>query len=285
MSTLAEAIRKERERTSQHLADWREFVMQTVDAIVRDKIAQLEQELRGKTGQAIEQAIEQATRDVISDFKKRINKNEKTVTDFLIHSQTQFSTELARVRDVIADSKKRTDEDEKAVTNFLVYSQTQLSTELARVRAVKIGPKGNRGDPGPRGEPGKEGSPDTPKEITSKLNTLTEAVEMSVIKGLKAQFATMVRMVRERVERKPSRGMGEPQHETFSISAGTTSVTTAYPIAASGNAIFKAAYQGQELDKDVHFTIASNRQVITFATGVQAQFQDGTTFSVTYLRG
>jgi hypothetical protein len=80
-------------------------------------------------------------------------------------------------------------------------------------------------------------------------------------------------------------GIGNIQHETFSISAGTSSVTTAHPIGGSGNAIFKASYENASLDKDVHYTISTNRRVINFVSGLQAQFVNNTTFSITYMRG
>lgn len=44
--------------------------------------------------------------------------------------------------------------------------------------------KGKKGEPGTPGIPGKDGSPDSPEQIAEKVNTLTEAVEAKVIKGL-----------------------------------------------------------------------------------------------------
>ena len=149
------------------------------------------------------------------------------------------------------------------------------------------GPKGERGEQGRPGEPGKPGSPDTADEIAAKVNTLHEAIDQSVIRGLPKAIEEMKRAIRRKEGGGSGGGggMGEPQHETFAIGVGTTSVRTASPIAAGGNAIFKAAYQGQELDKDVHFVVGPDRRTITFAAGVQGQIQDSTTFSVTYLRG
>ena len=52
-----------------------------------------------------------------------------------------------------------------------------------------VGPRGPRGIPGLDGigKDGKNGSPDTPEQVAEKLNTLTEAVDVSVIKGALTQ--------------------------------------------------------------------------------------------------
>lgn len=46
------------------------------------------------------------------------------------------------------------------------------------------GKDGEPGPQGPKGEPGRDGSPDTPLEAARKLNTLRDAIEPTVIKGL-----------------------------------------------------------------------------------------------------
>ena len=73
----------------------------------------------------------------------------------------------------------------------------------------KQGPKGKDGEPGRDGKDGKDGvgvpgpsgkdgSPDKPQEIADKLNTLTEKVEMSVIKGLLIYLQNLNKIVREK---------------------------------------------------------------------------------------
>ena len=61
------------------------------------------------------------------------------------------------------------------------------------------GEKGDQGEPGIPGAPGKDGSPDTPQEIATKLNTLTKAVDGSVIRG----WDDLVMNVRETLARVP----------------------------------------------------------------------------------
>lgn len=153
------------------------------------------------------------------------------------------------------------------------------------------GPQGRDGRPGRDGTPGadgKDGSPDTPHQIAAKLNELADAVNPSVIRGLPKALQDLSRQIRDTRASKAQSGgggMGAVQHETFPISAGTTSVRTTSPIAGRGNAIFKAAYQGQELDLGVHFTVGSDARTITFDAATTAQFTNSTTFSVTYVRG
>ena len=145
---------------------------------------------------------------------------------------------------------------------------------------VKV--KGKKGD---KGEKGEQGSPDTVKEIASKLNTEDGIIKMDVISGLNQKLESIGAAARQRNKKgggKSGGGMGNPEHETFSISAATTSVTTEFKIAAGGNAIFKAAYEGQELHKGVHFTVSG--KIITFAAEVQAQLENDTNFDVTYIR-
>src|SRR3989344_6657081 len=121
----------------------------------------------------------------------------------------------------------------------------------------------------PKPEDGKDGSPDTPEEIAGKINTLEEIIEQKTIKGLSVFLKNLQRAIREKVV--GGGGVGNPQHETFAISASTTAVTLNFAIAAGGHAIFKAAYQGQELHKDVHFTVGTNLRTGRFPSLAQIE--------------
>lgn len=137
--------------------------------------------------------------------------------------------------------------------------------------------------------PGKDGSPDLPDEVVAKVNKASVKIRQGQVEGLSEDLMRMATNIRERAGKagggKGGGGMGNPQHETFAITAATTSVTTAFPIAAQGNAIFKSAYQGMALDKDMHYTVGANRKTLTFDAGVAAQFESNTIFSITYIRG
>ena len=170
-----------------------------------------------------------------------------------------------------------------------------------------IGERGLQGERGPQGEHGRDGQAGkdgkTPQkgidyfkadEVTaiegkasqtaiSKLKELEEWLDISAIKGLKEQLQTIRQSARGKT--KGGGSMGNTQHEIFSISAGTTAITVAFSIAGGGNAIFKAAYQGQILDKDAHYTVGSDFRTLTFVAAVRTQFINNTVFSITYIRG
>jgi len=118
-----------------------------------------------------------------------------------------------------------------------------------------------------------------PKDIEKKIEKLSNKVD-KVLEGIEKAAEKK----RKTVPGGKAGGMGDPQHETFNITTATTAITTAYPIAARGNAIMKCAYQGQILHKDTHFTVGNDYQTITFVAGVQAQFENGTVAEITYIR-
>lgn len=243
-------------------------------------------------------AGERVAKEEIGDFKALFTEK---VTAVLTQIEKTWTDTDTAISEACTEFARETRE-------FLEKYQGELdSAEVAFLEKISTlrGPKGEPGKPGrdgrdgksTQGKDGRDGSPDTPGDIVKKLESLTgvQRLDKSAIKGLEEQFREIMKELREaRKQMKKEQGgggsgggggLGNVQHEVFSISAGTTGVTTAFPIAGGGNAIFKAAYEGQELDKDVHFTIGGNRKDITFDSGVQAQFQNGTKFSVTYIRG
>ena len=138
--------------------------------------------------------------------------------------------------------------------------------------------------------------PDTPTAsaiadvVLKKVNK--RKVEMEDVEGLLNKLHVLRRNIAELRGRKQSAsggqgggGMGNPQHEEFSINSGTTTITTAFPIAAQGTAIFPFDYQGQVLRLNNHYTVGPNRKTITFDAAVQAQLVNGTTVGITYIRG
>lgn len=129
---------------------------------------------------------------------------------------------------------------------------------------------------------GADGSPDEPEQIADKLNTLEEKVDIGVIKGLKNYFDNINKKIQEAKSSKGG-GMGNPQHESFTLTEGQTSVTTGFNIAAQGRAIFKAAMNGSESHYGEHFTVSG--KTISFPVDIQAQIKTGYIFDITYIRG
>lgn len=145
----------------------------------------------------------------------------------------------------------------------------------------KIGKSGKDGKDGKPGKDGKNGSPDKPKEIAVKLNTLNEAVDRTVIRGLEKTLENIFRSIKNIARQKGGGarggGMGNWEHEVFSTSSATTMVTLAKDVAAGGSAIL-VRYQGQLLAHGVQYTILG--RVITFTFTLQ----DSTFVEVTYVR-
>lgn len=118
--------------------------------------------------------------------------------------------------------------------------------------------KGKQGEPG---APGKDGSPDEPKDIAAKLNTLEGAVDQKVIKGLPKTLESLQQAIRERGGGKSGGGIGNIQHESKSVSEATTQITTNFPIAGGGFAVW-AYYQGALIMRGEHYTVNADRKTL-----------------------
>lgn len=131
----------------------------------------------------------------------------------------------------------------------------------------------------PKPENGKDGSPDKGEDIVKKINTLPitpeTQIDASHIKNLPKAG---------KVKKKGGGGMGDVIHETFDISAGTTSIVLANEVAANGNAIMTFTYQNARLEMTNHYTVGGDRKTITFNSDVQAQFTNDTVCAITYIR-
>lgn len=163
----------------------------------------------------------------------------------------------------IENGKDGKDADEKKITQEVIK----------KIRLPKDGRDGERG------KDGKDGSPDKPLVVAAKLNTLTEAVDPKVIKGYQKTLERIYTSIREKKSSPGGGGMGNVQHQEFSTSSATTSITTSRKIAGGGNALW-AYYNGQQLMKGTHFNVGSDQKTITFLIALQ----DSTKVSVTYIR-
>jgi len=145
------------------------------------------------------------------------------------------------------------------------------------------GKDGRDGLPGRNGENGKDGAETFTDEMREKLKSFPIFSEVKRLITETAQ--TLTRREAARGGGKGGGGMGNPQHESFSISSATTSVTTKFPIAANGTAIFPFTYQGQVLILNVHYTVGTDKKTLTFVPAVQAQLNNNSTVAITYVRG
>lgn len=142
----------------------------------------------------------------------------------------------------------------------------------------KVGKTGLPGLQGEKGETGERGSPDTPEDIAKKLNTLTEAIDQSAIKGLSKLVETLRQSIREK-KGGGGGGVGNVEHQRFELNSGTTTVTTQFPIAGGGFAI-QAYYNGQFYIRGIAYTVGSDRRTLT----LQFTPGDNTVLDVVYNR-
>lgn len=145
-----------------------------------------------------------------------------------------------------------------------------------------LGRNGLDGKNGKDGVDGKEGSPDTPVQIKEKLSSLKgeDRLDKSAIKGLDEVLGSVNRALREKTIVPSGGGLGNIQHESKSVSSGTTSISTNYPIGGGGYAIW-AYYQGQFIVRGTHYTVAGNRKTLTLTFTPL----DNETIDLVYIRG
>lgn len=126
------------------------------------------------------------------------------------------------------------------------------------------GMDGQEGLPGPQGgvgPAGKDGSPDTGDEIAKKLNTTTESVDFTVIRGLKNWMGNLQRSIKDiHGGGKAGGGMGNWIHESINVDQNTTFVRTSTAIAADGFAVF-AFYQGGMIARGSAYTVSGRQQL------------------------
>ncbi len=123
------------------------------------------------------------------------------------------------------------------------------------------------------------------ENLLDMANGKMTSINKNVIRGIDDMFNELSSRISRVKAGIPGGGMGDPQHQVFNISAGTTTVTTTHSIAAGGNAVMNFVYDNANLERTNHYTVGSDNKTITFNTDVQAQFENNTTASITYIRG
>jgi len=216
--------------------------------------------------------------------------------------------EASRARELIMQEMVRTLKDVKEEVR-------QKSIKIIKTEVKKV--KGDKGDPGkdadeekiiktvlskiPPPKKGKDADekkivkkvmslmvipdpevtePETPEETANKLNTLTEAVDKKVIKGLDEMFNVLSqRISRLKSTKKGSGGgMGNIVTQAFSGDGSATSFTLNSRPAGNGTALI-LLYQGQFLEIGTHFTISGRTITTLFTSDVN------TTVFAWYVRG
>jgi len=126
---------------------------------------------------------------------------------------------------------------------------------------------GVNGKDGIDGKDGKDGSPDTPKQIKEKLESLEgdERLDKKAIKGLDEEVSRLDK----RIDEKPSGiggGVKQLMAAPFSFSGDGATTQFYLPTEPLGKGWFLFAhYQGQWLQKDIHFAL--NRKIFDTSAG------------------
>jgi len=258
---LAEIIARHKEQSKPDFQLWKDYLLTIAADVVKSKIEEMEADIREEIEAKIEETIEEAE----TEYRGKMKIGEESISQFLTNAQSRFAEALTRVNAV-----KRGPPGEKG-------------------DSIQ-GPPGPQGDPGndgqdsivpgPKGDqgaPGKDGSLDKPKDIAKKLNTLEEAVEISVIRGLEKRFENAFRAIREKGGGARGGGMGNVVPESFSINSATTTITLANNVASNGRAIW-FNFQGQQQAYGVHFTVSGRIITLLFTP------TDGTFADIIYIR-
>lgn len=243
-----------------------------MELFVAQQLYSVLEELVRATHEESADKIQVLTRDLadrLSDYCLQMKANLKTQTETAI-DKVVASGEKAQINTTEVVQEIRTKAD--AQIQQLLRSFEKAVAKIAAEIETKVGPQGLPGRPG---VDGKDGSPDTPEEVVSKVNK-AGGVKISAVDGLDERLK---QAKKEGGGGKSGGGMGNPQHETKSVSSGTTSVTTTYTIAAGGRALW-IYYQGQFLVYGTHYTV-SGKIISLIATPLV----DGTFLDITYIRG
>jgi len=259
--------------------DIRNDAIKLIDKAVTERFSALEDQIKtlidNKETKSDQDLIEQTTLKLLKNVKG--DKGDSIKGD---DGHTPTDKELLNLIKplipVVKDGKTPTSEEILALIKPLIPQVKDGATPTREELLSLIMPL----IPEPiQGEQGKDGKEIEPEEISKKLNTLEEKVEMKVIKGLKAYLKKLETNIFYKGSGKSGGGgMGQPQHETFAVDSTTTSITTSYEIAADGRAIFGLRYQGQTLHWGEHYTVSGKTITILETLG------DNTNLDITYIR-
>lgn len=221
--------------------------------------------------------LESLIKDAEKEMKEMISKKKQELDDYQTKLENQFKKE---VESLLGSDKVSLYKGEQGEMGFPGRNGKD-GKDGKPGKDGRSGKNGLHGRDGVNGKDGKDGSPDRPQEIATKLNTLTEAVERKVIKGLDTYLRNLERSIKDKGGRasKQGGGMGNVMHKNFSTSSATTTVTTNNKVAAGGNAHW-VYYNGQLLFKDTHYTVGSDHRTFTFLITLQ----DNTNVSILYIR-
>lgn len=249
MTTLAEIIKKRKAKEPISLYDMQSLVTEYVKDVLDARLP------------AIEREVEQKRQSLLEEFKVELDS-------YLARNLHNFKGPKGDT--VVGPSGPKGD----------TVVGPPGKPGIAGKDSTIPGPPGQPGSPG---MPGKDGSPDTPQDIAKKVNTLTEAIDLTVLKGWKRWSDNIQKALKERGGGKPSGGgMGNIQHEVTVVTSATTTVSTTYTVGGSGYALW-LYYNGQGLTRGTHYTVSGKTITLLFTPDDPIPGQNNTILAV-YIR-
>jgi hypothetical protein len=201
-------------------------------------------------------------KELSKELESTIQSDTKSKKEEAIQAIARMMVELNTFK---TDCLAKIDEHNRTVT-------AKADNEVAKILNNIEDFRGPQGVPGAKGDKGNNGSPDTAEQVVAKVNE-AKGVKITAIDGLEEELKKA-----KKGGGKAGGGMGNVQHETKAISAGTTSVNLTYAVAAGGRAAW-LYYQGQFLVYGTHYTIAGSTVTLSFDK------VNGTFLDITYIRG
>lgn len=253
MKNLAKAIQKHRAKANIS-EDFRLVIESAVDAILSQKISELEKEINKELGRFFK---------IIADSKDKIQKDiEKAVRSEEIQTIIQKSVNSLIGRGLRGEQGMR----------GLTGPQGESI----------IGPKGEKGDDYiltkrdmkeiaelvPSGKDGKDGSSDTPDQIATKINTLEEKIEQKTIKGLIKFLNNIQNSIRE--ARIRPQGGGGNVVEYYDLSSQLNGVLKTFTIPTNRRvlSIHASSFPFSAFRPTIDYS--STRTTITFTSEINA---------------
>lgn len=251
MATLKEAIEKKKIQEGKQNGDITAFILERVNQLVAPFIEDLKTQLVSDFNATIEKEVEKVS--------KTTKKGEKGVKGSSYVLTGADKVEIAGKIKVPVVEKIV-----KVIEKTEVIKEQPIFTEITKTEIIK------------------EAIPETPEETATKLNTLSEAVEWKVIKGLDKKFEGMSRVIREKGGggKAGGGGMGNWVHQQFTLTSASTTVTLSSRVAANGLAHI-ARYEGQVLDYGTHYTISGKIITLLFTPDDSTP---ASIFSIAYVR-
>ena len=270
MPTLKQIIQKKKMRELGNQGDTNAFMLAYMEDFLerkwletKDKLLNLNQKGNNKTDDKIED-IETRMDDLEHKFEKNPTGIPLTDEAKIERIATKLAVKMATLERGFTGEMGHTPTREELLTlirpliPIVKDGYTPTIEELTKLITPLI----------PQVKDGEDGSPDTPPQIATKLNTLTEAIEQKVIKGFDATIKGLLKAISDtrrgnRREVKSGGGMGDTKFQTFNVSSATTTLTLNETPASDGKALI-LIYQGQVLENESHFTISGNIISLTF---------------------